>query len=377
MGAGAIGGVAGGLLGGIAGGQKDARSSRSGIDVAPETALEQQATGLLGTNLGQYGQLVQAGAGEQDVAASLQSQRGLADLLRSYSQGGFLPTQADITQSRGLAEQLFGPQLRQQQVESRRLAARLGRPANDIVLQNKLFQSQSDIVNPFVAQQAQNLPLQRLGFAGQLAQVQQGLASQAFANRQALIGLGSQLREQDRAYRIGTGTRYTTEESGGGLKGAISGALGGAGAGLGFANSLEGMSFNKQYGANILEAQKQALTKGAVQPVSAAPSIFEGEYQGNIPLEYGGGYQQTGTSTFGGYARQTDRTPTGYVGKTFNTATPLSQLPYLQRANPFQAAQSIFDQGYQFVQPGSLQGLPPVSGPGYLPGGKFAYSGGY
>jgi hypothetical protein len=246
----AVAGAAGGILGGIAGAQGDNTSKHStkGMDLAPETALEKSATSNITDLYSQLQGLTQAGAGQSDVSAATTSQRDLASMLQSFAAGGFMPGEADINSANGLASQLFKPQqvqldqtYQQQQEEAARLAAKLGRPINDPIIQAKLGQErmrqQSSLAaqqGSYAAQYAQNLPMQRLGFASQLSDVRNNLASQAMANRQALLGLGQSLRNDDRNFRMGTAQTWSNEDthSGGGFAGMLSGALGGLGAGM-------------------------------------------------------------------------------------------------------------------------------------------------
>lgn len=289
MALGALLGAAGGILGGIAGGQKDSVTQRtkSGINVAPETAFEQFANPDLLNRYKQMGGLVDAGAGQQDVTAGLQGQRGLAEMLGQYSKGGFMPTEADYATAGGFADATLGASFRQQETQAARLSAQLGRPVNDPILQAKLRQGLGEQRGAMVAQEARMLPMQRLGFMSQMADVQQSLAAQAMANRQALMGMGSTLREQDRGYRIATGERYgeSTQESGGGLKGAIGGALGGIGAGLGMASGLKNLGISSLSdifggGASQMGANVPGLSQIAAAPAMAQSMGFRGMTSG-------------------------------------------------------------------------------------------------
>lgn len=227
----------GALLGSMAGGQGQSSSVRT--DVMPEGT-----TGVLGRKsieslFPELQQLMQASAGQQDVAAGLQAQRGYGDVLAQYAQGGFLPTQADFATANQFAQQALAPQqvamqqaFEGEQQRTAQLAAQLGRPVNDPILQAKLAQEQMRGQERLGASQAalssefaQKLPMQRLQFTGQLADVRSQLASQAMANRQALIGLGSQLQQADQSFRMGTATKSQSQSGGtGGLMGAIAGA---------------------------------------------------------------------------------------------------------------------------------------------------------
>lgn len=230
--------AAGAALGFLAGSQKQGQSQS--MQLAPPSASEIAGEQAVTSNLPILQQLINAGAGQQDVTAGLGAQRGLGDLLAQYAQGGFLPSQQDFATAQGFASSAFAPQqtaidqqFQQEQQRVAQLSAQLGRPVNDPILQAKLSQERMQAQErlgsqqtAFVSDFARNLPMQRLQFTGQLADVRSQLASQAMANRQALIGLGSQLQAQGQQFRAGTAQR--TVESGGGLLGGITGALGGA-----------------------------------------------------------------------------------------------------------------------------------------------------
>lgn len=248
---------AGALLGGLAGGQGNQSSQTVQRNLAPESELEKRGGAVALSQLNDLERLMGAGPGMQDVQAGLTSQRDLASLLQQFSQGGFMPGQQDITQANQLAQQLFQGQqvgLNQafdtQRQQASRNAARMGRSAIDPVLQNQLMQGQARQqqqlnadIGSYSTQYALSIPQQRLQATQQLAQVQSGLATQAMANRQALLGLGSQLRGQEQNFRAGTATTTQTSNSGGGFGGFMAGALGGAATGLGAAQAFSGMGF--------------------------------------------------------------------------------------------------------------------------------------
>jgi hypothetical protein len=261
-------GIGGALLGGIAGAQGNRSNQTSRVELAPESELERQGGATSLAQLTELERLLGYGPGQQDVQAGVQSQRGLADLLAQFSQGGFLPGQQDIQGSQQLAQQLFAGQqeglnqaFEQQRRQASRNAARMGRGAIDPVLTNMLAQGQTQQqsqlnanIGSFAAQRAQELPLQRLQFAQQLAQVNAGLATQAMQNRQAILGLGSQLRGQEQNFRLGTATRTTEQSGGGGFGGFLAGALGGASAGL---QAFQGFSGNEQKSTPDVSGAKQ------------------------------------------------------------------------------------------------------------------------
>ena len=255
-----LGLVAGGLglLGGLAGAQGNNSSQTTTRNLAPESELEKRGGAVALGQLNELEKLFGAGPGMQDVQAGLTSQRDLASMLSQFAQGGFMPGQQDISQANTLAQQLFQGQqvgLNQafdtQRQQASRNAARMGRSGIDPVLQNQLMQGQARQqtqlnadIGSYATQYAQSLPQQRLGFAQQLAGVNQGLASQAMANRQALLGLGSQLRGQEQNFRAGTATTTQSTSGGGGFMGGLTGALGGVSAGLQAGKAFQGMDFS-------------------------------------------------------------------------------------------------------------------------------------
>lgn len=259
-------------LGALAGSQR--QGSTSSVQLAPPSASELAGEQAITANLPILQQLINAGAGQQDITSALGASRGLGDLLSQYAQGGFLPGESDFATARQFATSAFAPQqvaLNQQFEEEKQraaqLAAQLGRPVNDPIIQAKLSQermrSQERLgaaQSSFVSEFAQSLPQQRLQYTGQLADVRNQLASQAMANRQALIGIGSQLQQAGQQFRAGTATR--TQESGGGLLGGLTGALGGASAGFGL---------RKLLGGSPLQAETEAPSTAQNIAAVAAP----------------------------------------------------------------------------------------------------------
>jgi hypothetical protein len=295
--------IVGGVLGAIAGGQKDTSnsSSQSGMDLAPETELEKLTTGSITDYYKQLQGLTNAGPGQSDVTAAVGSQRDLASMLESFSKGGFMPGQADITSANNLASQLFKPQqtsldqsFQQQDQNAARLAAQLGRPINDPIIQAKLGQEKmrqqamlSANQGAYSAEYAQNLPMQRLGFSAQLSDVRNNLASQAMSNRQAILSLGSQLREQDRGYRINTATRWNNSQqsSGGGIAGAINGGMAGVGAGFGMMSSIAGTNL-----MNRTPSMNAAGSGGSGGGSYSGAGSFSMPSMGSSAMSSGSGY---------------------------------------------------------------------------------------
>lgn len=240
MALGAIGTLTGGILGGIAGGQGSTTSQGLRVNLAPESELEKYTGNMLQGGLKDLQSLVNVGPGQQDVQAGVNSQRALAELLKQLQQTGGAPQAQDLSNANSFVNSLFAPQqqaLQQQfadmQVQGNRSMAKMGRGPGDVVMQNKLnqefarqMQGLQSQMTAGTAQYAQQFSDNRLNFANQFAQVNSGLASQALANRQALMGMGSQLRSSEQNFRAGTASKEMTTSSGGGLMGTISGALG-------------------------------------------------------------------------------------------------------------------------------------------------------
>lgn len=248
-----------GIVGAIAGGMKDKteQTQTSGMKLDPKSALETAGENAAQKGLDGFGQMVDAGPGASDVSAYTGNSRSLADMLQQYSQTGGMPGEADINASNGIADKLFGAQRLQmaqnfqdQGYQANQQAALMGRSANDPILRNKLMQEQTRQQAVLQAQQggmaqqlALALPGQRLGYAQQQNQVLGGLASQALANRQMLASMGTNIMSQQQNFRVATAQRYGTQsqESGGGLKGAITGGLAGIGTGLSIAGMGAGL----------------------------------------------------------------------------------------------------------------------------------------
>ena len=285
--------------------------------------LEKSARGIQEQNLTQFNEFVQAGPGQEDITAALGAQRGLADTLKQFSEGGFLPTEQDFQTAQQFTQSAFAPQqeqmnqqFAQQQTEARRLSAQLGRPVNDPVIQAKLAQQQSQQQSILGAQQtafgsqfALNLPQQRLGFQAQGASVLQDLANRAQTNRQVALSLGSSIQNLERNFRLDAGlknsnsTTKTTSSANafdviGGALGVASaigtggaslglfgaaGAVGGAGAAagaIGGASQLANVSNVALPGSSPFS--QQANSTGRVSSNLSAPRT------GRLPSQFGG-----------------------------------------------------------------------------------------
>lgn len=260
----AVSGIVGGVTGAITGfgGKKSSYHNVSGINLADASDRELEAFDLQDDQLKALQALFSKGATSKDYATAVQSQRDLAKLLGEMQSTSGLPTEQDIDTANRIASQLFGARqtalqqlFEDQTTEANRLAARLGRPVNDPILQAKLrtgFIRQQDLVNAEQNAAAQNLALQlpgqRLGFAQAQSQILSALGDQAVSNINYLLSLGNQIANQERNFRLQTGERYSSGsiKEGGGIGGAITGAIGGIGAGLEIAPSLSKVfsSFN-------------------------------------------------------------------------------------------------------------------------------------
>jgi hypothetical protein len=251
----AFGAIAGGILGAIAGGagSPTSQNSTSSVNLRDfndlnkgSSGLENAAYGAQLNNLSSLTDLVNAGPGTSAVGDANQATNQYANMLQQFLGQGGLPNQQQIGQANNYANQIFAPQqeaLKQsfydQNIQNSRLAAKLGRPVNDPILANKLAFEQTRQQQmlgaqrgAFAADFANQLPGRQLDLASAFSNVRQGLASQAFQNRQALLTMGQQLTNSERQYRLNAAgrTTNTTGSSGGGLGGMIGGAFAGVGA---------------------------------------------------------------------------------------------------------------------------------------------------
>lgn len=255
---GPIGGaLVGGALGAITGGSGSRSSSNntSGVILQEAGKLEKDAYGGTQNSYNNLQGIIGYGPSASDYRTGVQSQRDLAGLLSEYQANGGLPTTTDINASNDISNNLYAARrtalsqtFQDQNTEAERLAARLGRPINDPILQAKLrtgFMRQSDALNAEqqgTAQQlALQLPGQRLGYAQQRSSILSGLGDQAIQNQNYLLGIGSNLTNMERQWRFNTGEKYGNQsnQSGGGFSGAVSGAISGAAGGMGLGNALD------------------------------------------------------------------------------------------------------------------------------------------
>ena len=217
-------------------------------------------TKLPGQIAGQFNELQSLYArtmpGQEDVTKGYDAQRSLAEMLQQYSQTGGMPTQQDFRNADGLfspRQQQLNSMFEDQSTESDRLAARLGRPVNDPILQAKLrtgFMRQQDQLNAEKMGMADQLSQRRLGYATDRTNVLGNLASQAFANRTAILSLGSQLGNNERDFRLRAAGSNTTSVQGGGLRDAIAGGITGAAGGLQLGQGLSNLFKTPSGGGN-------------------------------------------------------------------------------------------------------------------------------
>lgn len=298
-GVGAVAGAAGGILG--SGDQTTSNVQRVMVD--DPSLREQMFRRGVDRRFGELEGLIGLGPGRTDISASLASTRGLAAAFGEAARTGGLPTEADITATRGISERLFDPQrvaleqaFQDRQTDFARQAAISGRPVTDPILQAKMAQERTraeERLQANIGSTAQQLALQqperRLGFLGQQAQIQGGLASQALQNRQTLLGLGNQLAEQERTFRLNTATRTGSQTTPGvnPVLGGLAGAAGGASLGAGLARGFGGVS-SPQVAPQMAAPQPSIgpafQTGGGVSGVLAPQSAFSGFSQFQQPF---------------------------------------------------------------------------------------------
>jgi hypothetical protein len=225
--------------------------------------------------------MVAAGPGQADVERSLNSQRGLADMLRQLSQSGGLPTAEDTAASTSLAGGLFNARrtsmnqtFQDLDTDNARLAARLGRDPLDPILRAKLGTTKARMSDSLAAEQtdwannfALNLPGRRLGFASDAASVDAQLAAQAAQNRATLLGLGTNLLNSERNFRLGAAGKTTTQNAN--LGDAIGGFFGGAGAGLKIGSAFSSFGGGNSGGGSTYNLDSNDIKMGTdYQPAS-------------------------------------------------------------------------------------------------------------
>lgn len=281
--------VGGALLGAYAGSQASHTSQHteqsSGIDLNPASGLEQSADKGVASSYSALQSMVGAGPGQSDVSAATSQQRSLASMLSDYAKTGGAASQQDVLQAQEQAKLQFAPQqvaldqsFTQEKERAAQLAAQLGRPINDPYIQAQLGKERMNNMQmlaanqgAFVNQQSQQTAINRLGFAQQLTDTRNSLASQAMANRQALLSIGQGIQANERSWRLNTGTRWGTGQSdtysGGGTKGAIEGGIAGFGAGM---SAAGGMGQMGMFGMGKQGAQQGFTSSGGEAPMGMA-----------------------------------------------------------------------------------------------------------
>lgn len=269
IGTAALLGIGSAVFGGIAGGSGD--RSRRNLAIQPQGAFETRLRGIQGSLFDEIQALQQAGPGAESVTQSVEAQRDLARRLQELAESGGLPSQADVSAGQESAAQFFAPEqtaleqiFGRQETETSRLAARLGRPVTDPILRAKLAESQGQQQALLSARQgasaqrfALGLGQTRIAAATQRAGVLSGLSQQAFQSRFNVLGLGNQLAQQERQFRLASAGQETT--SGGGFGGVAQGILGG----IGFAGEvIGGGARSGLFGAGAAPQQGAPLASG-------------------------------------------------------------------------------------------------------------------
>ncbi len=227
--------IGGAVLGGLSG----LLGASGGKSVPGPSPLEQQANGYTSQSMSQLNSMVGLGPGAQDVTAGYNAQNDLASMLKKYAGGGNMPTEQDWGQANQFAGSAFAGQrvaakqnFEGQQQRAAQLAAQMGRPVNDPIIQAKLsqeyMQGQERLgadQGAYASQMALQMPQQRLGYTSQLADVRSNLASQAMSNRQALLNMGQQVGNSQAQQRFQTAQLTTPGQNpmGAALNGAIAG----------------------------------------------------------------------------------------------------------------------------------------------------------
>jgi hypothetical protein len=325
------------LVGAAAGSMKDrssqSSSSASGVNLAQQSELDKYGGQLTDSSLRSLEGMVNAGPGLSSIGEANSQYGTLASMLGDYSKNGGAPGQQDWLQANDFAKNQFAPQQMQidqsfeaEQERAKQLAVQMGRSPNDPYIQAQLSKQKMQMQNmmgaqqgAFVGQEARNSAMGRLGFTSQLADLKGSLASQAMANRQALLSLGSGVQQQERNWRYQISDKWgknnTEQESGGGMKGALTGAIAGAGVGMGMSGGMGsrptsvtpgggqttgmlGVNTDLGFGGGGMAAQPFGMTQNFGQLGGGAPAMpqrgsrFAGG-SGQLGPVYGGSYQPT------------------------------------------------------------------------------------
>ena len=244
--------IGGALLGAAAGAQgTKGQSQTSSMNLAPEDELERLARLQQEQGFGDLNRIQR-----EDFGRANQASQSYGNMLQDYQKSGGIPTSADLSQGRSFAEQMTAPQqaqidlsMRQSTEAMQQQAGLSGRGPNDFAFNTKLAGQRSDLMSQLGAQQsamgsqyAQQISQNRLGYAGQFADLQQGLASQAMQNRMAIMGLGSQIQNAGRSFRTNTASRTnSTPGQAGTMLSTLTGAFAGAQGGMSMGNAFSSM----------------------------------------------------------------------------------------------------------------------------------------
>lgn len=242
----------GGILGGL-GGLLNGLGNRPQFNMGQAGALE---TGSSDTALNSLNS-ASGYAGPSDYSGSISGQQSLADLYSSMMQSGGTPTADDQSRANSFASSQFGQQrvglqqefLRQMQTANQQ-AALSGRSQNDPILRAKLGQQQQQQSAQldagqagFASQYAQQLPMQRLGFAegraNALTNIDQTNAAsrqQSFSNYAGLAGIAGGIDQSQWNQRFQQASAQFQSDAGQKnpfdiISGAATGGLFGAGLG--------------------------------------------------------------------------------------------------------------------------------------------------
>lgn len=291
----------GAVIGGVAGGEKDtvtsSNKSGSGVSLRPESELEKYGGQLTDSSLRSLEGMVNAGPGQSAITDANSQYGSLAEMLSGFAKTGGAPGQQDWLQAQEFAKSQFAPQqlqidqsFEEEQMRAKQLATQLGRPVNDPYIQAQLSKQKMNMQNmmgaqqgAFIGQEARNNAMGRLGYTSQLADLRGSLASQAMANRQALLSLGSGVQAQERNWRFQTsdkwGLSHTTQESGGGFKGAMSGAMAGA-------SAASGMGGGKEPSTKpTTNATTTVMPTGSVEAMGSGQAVMVQPSWGQMPSQ--------------------------------------------------------------------------------------------
>lgn len=351
--------IGGAILGAMAGSQgSKGKKETSSLNLSPETELERQARLQQEQGFGQLDRIQR-----EEGSRANQASQSYGDMLKQYQQTGGQPTAADLTQGRSFAEQMLAPQqnqidlsMRQSTEQAREQAALSGRGPTDFSMNTKLAGQRSDLMSQLGAQQssmgaqyAQQLSQNRLGFAGQFADLQQGLASQAMQNRMAIMGLGSQIQNAGRNFRATTADRMTSSpDTPGTMLSTLTGAFQGATGGAGIMNAFNGGkgNANSTYKAPDFSSGNQ-FSMPDFAPTRAPTSYGLGPMGGQSGG--GGGSFSSPSSSFSlpDYSSNTQ----GYQAPQFNVMQPNYLSPMGLGAGATKGGADAYPYGDYFGQP--------------------------